>query len=120
MKLLLDMNLAPRWAEYLAAAGIHAVHWSSIGSSNAPDAAIMAYARSENFIIFTQDLDFTTLLAFTRNKKPSVIQIRAENTSPEAIGLQVVHALYQVTQELDEGALLTIDIHRARLRLLPL
>lgn len=120
MKLLLDMNLAPRWTQYLGAAGICARHWSDIGPSDATDAAIMAYARTEDFIIFTQDLDFTTLLAFTRDKKPSVIQLRAENTSPEIAGPHVVHVLQQYAQELDDGALLTIDIHRARLRLLPL
>lgn len=31
MKLIVDMNLSPRWVEFLAGAGIEAVHWSMIG-----------------------------------------------------------------------------------------
>ena len=42
MKLLLDMNLSPRWVGVLRLAGFDAVHWSTLGASNAPDAAIMA------------------------------------------------------------------------------
>ena len=92
MKLLLDMNIAPRWATYLTAAGMTAVHWTQVGPATAPDATIMAYARAENFVVLTQDLDFTTLLAHTHEQKPSVVQIRADDTSPEAIGSSVVFA----------------------------
>jgi len=27
MKILVDMNLSPRWVEFLANAGIEAIHW---------------------------------------------------------------------------------------------
>jgi predicted nuclease of predicted toxin-antitoxin system len=37
MKLLVDMNLSPRWVSILADAGIATAHWSSLGPSNAPD-----------------------------------------------------------------------------------
>jgi uncharacterized protein DUF5615 len=43
MKLLVDMNLSPRWVDVLADAGIEAAHGSTLGASNAPDAQIMAY-----------------------------------------------------------------------------
>jgi predicted nuclease of predicted toxin-antitoxin system len=76
MKILLDMNLSPRWAEALAAAGITAVHWSSVGAAQASDPEIIAFARSESWVILTQDLDFGTILAVTHGDKPSVIQIR--------------------------------------------
>ena len=119
MKLLLDMNLAPRWARYLATAGIQAVHWSSVGPADAPDSEIMAYARANDCIILTQDLDFTTLLAITQGSKPSVAQIRADDTSPEAIGRDVVMALRQAEKELADGALMAIEPKRVRLRILP-
>jgi len=47
MKLLVDMNLSPRWISFLADTGIEAVHWSTLGANNAPDSEIMAYAMSE-------------------------------------------------------------------------
>jgi predicted nuclease of predicted toxin-antitoxin system len=46
MRLLIDMNLSPRWVETFNESGIEAVHWSTLGAFNAPDTAIMAYARS--------------------------------------------------------------------------
>ncbi|SBT07665.1 conserved hypothetical protein [Candidatus Accumulibacter aalborgensis] len=54
------------------------------------------------------------------DEKPSVVQIRAEDVSPNAIGKQVIVALLQMAAELEEGALLTIDPNRTRLRVLPL
>ncbi len=65
-------------------------------------------------------LDFGAILAATHGKKPSVVQIRAEDVSPEVIGAHVVAALRQMESDLDEGALLTIDPGRTRVRLLPL
>jgi predicted nuclease of predicted toxin-antitoxin system len=45
MKLLVDMNLSPRWVETLTQAGFEAAHWSSLGAPDASDAAIRAFAR---------------------------------------------------------------------------
>lgn len=120
MKLLIDMNLSPRWANRLADAGIEAAHWSTLGASNAPDAEIMAYAKANNYVVLTHDLDFSAILAATQGNKPSVVQIRAGNVSPDVIGTPVIEAIRQVASDLDEGALLTVDPIRARLRLLPL
>ena len=120
MKLLVDMNLSPRWIGALADAGFEAVHWATVGARNAPDSEIMAYARSNAFVVMTHDLDFGAILAATQGEKPSVVQIRAEDVRPEAIGNQIVNALHQMAAELDQGALLTIDTNRTRLRLLPL
>ncbi len=120
MRLLLDMNLAPRWCEYLAGAGYDARHWSTLGGRGAPDSEIMAYAREHGFVVITHDLDFGAILAATGGLKPSVVLIRADDTSPEAIGARVVAALLQMAAELDAGALVTVEPSRSRLRLLPL
>jgi len=120
MKLLVDMNLSPRWVDVLAHAGVEAAHWSTLGKHNAPDSEIMAYASANNCVVLTHDLDFGAILAVTHGQKPSVVQIRAEDVSPDVIGKQIVIALRQMACELEEGALLTIDSNRTRLRLLPL
>jgi predicted nuclease of predicted toxin-antitoxin system len=60
------------------------------------------------------------MLAATHGEKPSVVQIRAEDVSPDVIGAQVITALRQMASELEEGALLTIDPIHTRLRVLPL
>jgi predicted nuclease of predicted toxin-antitoxin system len=120
MKLLVDMNLSPRWVGVLAEAGIEAVHWSLLGANNAPDPEIMAYASANDYVVLTHDLDFSAILAATHGDKPSVVQIRSEDLSPDAIGKQIIAALRQMETELADGALLTIDPNRTRLRLLPL
>lgn len=120
MKVLIDMNLSPRWVALLAAAGIEGVHWSTVGMVNAPDREIMAFARITDDVVLTHDLDFSAILAATHGDKPSVVPLRADDVSPDVIGKLVIDALGQMADELDEGALLTIDPKRTRLRLLPL
>jgi predicted nuclease of predicted toxin-antitoxin system len=120
MKLLVDMNLSPRWITFLADASIEVVHWSTLGANNAPDSEIMAFARANDYVVLTYDLDFGAILAATHGEKPSVVQIRAEDVSPEVIDKQIIIALHQMASDLEEGALLTIDPNRTRLRVLPL
>jgi len=120
MKLLIDMNLSPRWVSFLAETGIQVVHWSTLGAHNAPDVEIMNYARAHDYVVLTHDLDFGTILAATHGEKPSVIQVRSDDVSPDSIGRQVVIALHQMASELEDGALLIIDPSCTRLRVLPL
>lgn len=119
MKILLDMNLPPRWATFLSAEGFECVHWSNVGEKTAKDSVIMDYAREYGYIIFTHDLDFGALLAVTRASGPSVIQIRTQNVLPEAIGSLVVKAIRQFYEELRQGALISVDPYRSRVRILP-
>jgi predicted nuclease of predicted toxin-antitoxin system len=72
MKLLVDMNLSPRWIEVLTDAGVQAVHWSTLGAKNATDFEIMVYAGANDYVVITHDLDFGAILAATHGKKPSV------------------------------------------------
>lgn len=120
MRILIDMNLSPRWETDLSVEGISSAHWSSIGSAKAPAAEIIARARDEGWVILTQDLDFGTILAVTRRETPSVIQIRSEDVSPESAAKAVIATIRQMSAELEEGALVTIDPRQTRLRYLPL
>jgi predicted nuclease of predicted toxin-antitoxin system len=120
MKLLLDMNLSPRWVELLNKAGFEAVHWSTIGPGSAADVEIMTFARQQGYVLLTHDLDFGAILAATRGQKPSVVQLRSENLSIDVIGRSVIDALHKVAADLEDGALVTIDPGRTRVRVLPL
>jgi predicted nuclease of predicted toxin-antitoxin system len=120
MKILLDMNLTPRWVQFLHAAGFESSHWSQVGNADAHDQEIMEYAASHDFVVLTQDLDFSAILAATKGKKPSVIQLRAQNLTPEAAGTTIISALRHSIAELEAGALLTVDVNRTRIRVLPL
>lgn len=120
IKLLVDMNLSPDWVALLQGAGWDAVHWSSVGDPRAPDAVIMAWARGNRAVVFTHDLDFGALLALTGAEAPSVIQVRTEDVTPQAIGNLVLGALRQFESLLDEGAIITVDEGTQRARVLPL
>ena len=120
MRVLIDMNLSPRWAQVFKQAGIEAAHWSLLGPANATDATIMAFARDQGYVVLTHDLDFSAILAATGGRRPSVIQLRGGNMNPDAVAGPVIAAMRQQAAELAQGALLTIDSRRLRLRLLPL
>jgi len=120
MRLVIDMNLAPRWCVLLADAGHEATHWSSLGDGGASDAEIMAHAKAHGRVVLTHGSDFAAMLAATGGESPSVVQVRADDTSPEAIGAAVLAALRQMAEELEAGALVTVEPGRSRLRLLPL
>lgn len=120
MKLLLDMNLSPALAADLRAAGFEAEHWSGHGLANSDDTEIMAYAKTHDYVVVTHDLDFSAILAATNGDKPSVIQIRAGNLAPELLIGPLALGLRRCGAELENGALLTIETDRQRLRLLPL
>jgi predicted nuclease of predicted toxin-antitoxin system len=120
MKILIDMNLPPRWAKVFAAESWEALHWSEVGAPTTSDREIMAWARDNDYIVFTHDLDFSALLAATQGAGPSVIQVRTQNILPEAIGDLVIISLKRFQNELEKGAIITIDPSRARVRILPL
>jgi predicted nuclease of predicted toxin-antitoxin system len=70
-RFIIDMNLTPRWVEYLSDAGYECVHWSRIGPANASDRHICAYAREQGFIVLTNDLDFPQMFAYTKDHSVS-------------------------------------------------
>jgi predicted nuclease of predicted toxin-antitoxin system len=120
VKLILDMNLSPRWEATLRAHGLDATHWSRIGLPTATDAAILKHARDLGAIVMTQDLDFSAILAAWDATGPSVVVIRLGDVRPERVSRQVIAALRLADADLRSGALLTIDAGRQRVTVLPL
>lgn len=111
MKLLLDMNLAPRWVGFRQEEGFEAVHWSTVGDPRASDATIMEWARRGGYVVFTHDLDFSALLAAADATGPSVLQVRTQD---------VVRVLRMRSEALEQGAVVTVDEVASRVRVLPI
>ncbi|MGQ0734348.1 MAG: DUF5615 family PIN-like protein [Acidobacteriota bacterium] len=120
MKLLVDMNLSPSWVDRLVRHGFEAVHWSTIGATTAPDVEILTWAREHQFIVLTNDLDFSAILAASPGAAPSVVQIRTQDLLSDAVVGTVANALKAHQQDIDRGALLSIDESGTRVRMLPL
>jgi predicted nuclease of predicted toxin-antitoxin system len=120
MKIMIDMNLSPSWVPFLESNGYTATHWSQTGSISAPDSEIMEWARKHGYVVFTHDLDYGSLLFVTQVIAPSVIQLRSEDVRPSTVGLIVLEALRKAEKAIAQGALVTIDPRKNRIRLLPL
>lgn len=120
MKLLLDMNISPSWVDYRKQQGYEAIHWSTVGDPKARDIYIMQWATENECEVFTHDLDFSTLLAITAATGPSVIQARAQDVLPNAIGESVVGVLQAHDAAIQKGAIVTVDVVSSRVRLLPI
>lgn len=120
MNILIDMNISPDWCEILTKQGFPTVHWHTIGLSDAPDSELIQWAREHNYVIFTHDLDFGTVLALTQAKSPSVIQVRTQDVTPAHLQPLVIDALRQFEESLEQGAIIIIDEKKVRARVLPL
>ncbi len=120
MKFLVDMNLSPDWLSTIKENGFEGIHWSQIGKRDAVDKEIFSYAQENDFIVFTHDLDFGDILAATGAEYPSVIQIRAQDTSPQALSELFLKAVLRFEQHLNNGALITIDPNKSRAHILPI
>lgn len=120
MRFLIDMNLSPRWVEFLAAAGHDAVHWSTVGAPSAPDRELLDHAIAERRVIVTQDLDFGTILAVGGIEGPSVIQFRSQAVLPESAGPGLLAAVAAAQDHLLAGALVTVDTAGHRISILPM
>jgi predicted nuclease of predicted toxin-antitoxin system len=120
MKILIDMNLSPDWVKVFEKYDIEAVHWSNVGDPREKDTVIMEFARTNGYIVFTHDLDFGSLLAATGVETPSVIQVRTQDILPTSIENLVISALHQFEEELNSGALVTVDKAQSRVRILPI
>jgi predicted nuclease of predicted toxin-antitoxin system len=120
VKLLVDMNLSPSWVDRLVRHGFEAVHWSTIGAVTAPDVEILTWANEHGFVVITNDLDFSAILAASASATPSVVQIRTQDLLSDDVVSTVAQALEAHRDHVERGALLSIDEAATRVRVLPL
>ena len=120
MRLLIDMNLSPEWAESPRESGLDAIHWSRLGEANAPDHKIFERARTEGLIILTQDLDFPQILFETAASGPSTILLRLGDEANSGTRRRVFGIILQCRSQIESGPLLVIDKQKTRLWTLPL
>jgi len=120
MKFLLDMNMSPSWAQGLISAGFEAVHWSSVGATDAEDTEIAAYAATHGYIIVTSDLDFGKILSDGRQLVPSVIQLRLGDLRQTTLLETLLRTVTRTGYDLKVGALVTIGRTKVRVARLPI
>jgi predicted nuclease of predicted toxin-antitoxin system len=60
------------------------------------------------------------VLALTHATLPNVLRVRGQDLLPEDVGLVVIAALRQNEAALSAGALVVVDLTKARVRVLPM
>ena len=87
---------------------------------DAEDSEILEFARQQNRVIITQDLDFSSLLALGGHEKPSLITFRLSVPDHEIITQKLLELLPDIANRLAEGCAVTIDDRKVRVRRLPI
>ena len=75
---------------------------------------------SPSCVDLTNDLDFSTILAAGGEASPSVVQIRTQDLLSDVVVSIVAKALDAHREDIERGALLSIDEAGTRVRMLPL
>jgi predicted nuclease of predicted toxin-antitoxin system len=120
MKLLLDQGLPRSATALLTAQGLDVAHVGEVGASAAADADIIQLAEREGRVIVTLDADFHALLALAGASLPSVVRIRIEGLKGVEVARLIVEVLRRCKDELEAGALVSVQPNRVRIRRLPL
>ena len=120
MKFLVDNALSPFVAEQLRAHGHDAQHVRDLALQAADDAEIFRRAAAEDRTGLGR-YRLRSLLAVTRNTKPSVILFRrAAGRSPEMQGALLMANLAAIAAALQQGSIVVFDELRIRIRSLPI
>ena len=74
----------------------------------------------ESRIILTWDLDFTEILALSKTGTVSAVVFRLMNTRSDHVIARLERVLSESAQDLEAGAIISVEAGRHRVRLLPL
>ncbi|MGL5077664.1 MAG: DUF5615 family PIN-like protein [Waterburya sp.] len=120
MKFLADMGISLRTVEWLREFGHDVFHLRDRGLQKLPDDEILTLARVEQRIILTIDLDFAQLLAVSKQVLPSVILFRLGNENYDEINQRLIEVLKNCQQELETGAIISVNNETFRVKKLPI
>ncbi|MCC5670271.1 DUF5615 family PIN-like protein [Nostoc sp. CHAB 5784] len=120
IRLLADMNISPQTVAGLQGEGWDIIRVSDVLPATTFDLEILEFARQENRVVVTQDLDFSMLLALRGYNQPSLVTLRLSLTDPDIITKRLMNTIPQVEQILREGGAVTIEDATVRTRRLPI
>ncbi len=120
MKVIVDMNLAVDWVTFLRERGHDCEHWSRIGNQDDDDSLLLDHCEKSDAVLLSADLDFSRILANRGSAKPSIIQLRALDQLPSALGKEVARALNATAYSLSRGAIVTVKPNSIRVKKLPI
>ena len=120
MRILADVHISPRTVEFLRQLGHDVVRVGDVLTVKASDEEIVAEAARENRVVLTQDLDFSAIVALSGLGEPSVMSLRLASSRIERVNEVLERELPGIVTVLQEGALVTIEDERVRIRTIPI
>jgi predicted nuclease of predicted toxin-antitoxin system len=120
MRFLADMGISQVVVTWLQAEGHDATHLRDQGLHKLENGEIFTKAFRESRIILTWDLDFTEILALSGRHKISAVIFRLVNTRSAHVIERLARVLQESAQDLEDGAIISVEEARHRVRLLPL
>ena len=117
-RFLLDANLSHATAEYLNILGYEALTVAHLHLAHADDETIVEYARVNEYILVTLDLDFGYLFRILSPHEVGIIILRLENQTVESINaaLRRLLATHALEDEKNQKALIVVDEATIRVR----
>ncbi|MCA6501233.1 MAG: DUF5615 family PIN-like protein [Pseudanabaena sp. M135S2SP2A07QC] len=119
IRLLADVHISPKTVGDLQKQGYEIMRSSEVLPANAPDINILEFARIENWVVLTQDLDFSMLVALSKYSQPSLITLRLSSAKPDIVTKRLLDVLSQIEKALQEGSAITVQDESIRIRKLP-
>ena len=120
LRFLVDMNLQSKIVTNLQQQSWDVLRVSQVLPMDAEDSKILEFARQQNRVIITQDLDFSALLALGGYEKPSLITFRLSMPDSEMITRKLLDIVPHIEDRLAEDCAVTIDDRSVRVRRLPI
>jgi len=120
MKFIADMGISQTTVKWLKAQGFDAIHVRDLSMHRSSDTEIVKKAKREKRIVLTCDLDFGDIVSASGEKCPSVIILRLENETPNNVNSRLKQVLKESSEDLEKGAIISVEETRHRVRPLPL
>jgi predicted nuclease of predicted toxin-antitoxin system len=120
MRFLADMGISQEVVIWLREQGHEATHLRDEGLQRLENGVIFIKAIHETRIILTWDLDFTEIVALSGRTQVSAVVFRLINTRSVHVIERLKWVLLESAQDLEEGAIISVEEGRHRVRLLPL
>ena len=120
MRILVDMNVDIRVAEWLRGQGHDAVHLRDQGLHRMPNGEIFVKALSEDRVVLTSDLDFGEIAAALKDTAGKVVLLRLQNSRAANVTRRLSSVLSRVERDLAAGAVVIVEESWHRVRPLPI
>lgn len=117
MKILADVNIAPRTCAFLCSQGHDVVR---VGGRPRPDGLGRGHRGVHARVVLSHDLDFSSLVALSGRATPSLLTLRLGSAKVEAVNAALALVLPQLVDDVERGVIATFDGSRLRRRFLPI